>query len=309
MTIRYDDQVAIVTGAGGGLGRCHALALAERGAKVVVNDLGGDVRGEGGSVSAAQSVVDEIVAAGGEAMAHGANVCNADEVNDMVKQTMDKWGRVDILVNNAGILRDKTFVKMDVADFDLVMQVHLMGSVNCTKAVWEIMREQSYGRIVMTTSSSGLYGNFGQSNYGAAKLGLVGLMNTLCLEGGKYGIHVNCLAPVAATRMTEGLMPQEMLDMLKPELVTPAVLFMVSKDGPNRAVICAGAGGFSRAVIVETEGMCFKFDEATPENIAANWDSIKDEKSGVEYVGGAEQSRKFLTGAAKLLGLDIPSRG
>lgn len=302
MTIRFDGQVAIVTGAGNGLGRSHALQLAARGAKVVVNDLGGSVHGEGGSVSAAQAVVDEIVAAGGEAMAHGANVCKADEVADMVKQTMAKWGRIDILVNNAGILRDKSFAKMDESDWDAVIAVHLKGSEVCTKAVWEIMREQNYGRIIMTTSSSGLYGNFGQSNYGAAKMALVGFMNTLCLEGAKYNIKVNCLSPVAATRMTENLMPEEMLAALKPELVTPAVLFMASKEGPNRAVIAAGAGGFARAVVLETEGMAFREEDATPENIAANWGTIADAATGKEYKGGNEQTIKFLTNAQKVRG-------
>ncbi len=303
MSIRYDDRVAIVTGAGGGLGKEHALALAARGAKVVVNDLGGDVHGEGGSASAAQAVVDEIVAAGGEAIAHGANVCNVDEVADMVKTTMNKWGRIDILVNNAGILRDKSFAKMDHSDFNMVVSVHLTGSMNCTKAVWDIMRDQAYGRIVMTTSSSGLYGNFGQANYGAAKLALVGFMNTLCMEGTKYNIHVNCLAPVAATRMTEGLMPAAALDLLKPELVTPAVLFMAAEEGPNRAVIAAGAGGFARAVITETSGMSFAGVDATPENIAANWDEISDASTGAEYKGGNEQSMKFLARAAEIAGV------
>ncbi|WP_308909701.1 SDR family oxidoreductase [Pseudokordiimonas caeni] len=302
MTIRFDGQVAIVTGAGNGLGRSHALQLAARGAKVVVNDLGGSVHGEGGSVSAAQAVVDEIVAAGGEAMAHGANVCKADEVADMVKATMAKWGRIDILVNNAGILRDKSFAKMEESDWDAVIAVHLKGSEVCTKAVWEIMREQNYGRIIMTTSSSGLYGNFGQSNYGAAKMALVGFMNTLCLEGAKYNINVNCLSPVAATRMTENLMPEEMLAALKPELVTPAVLFMASKEGPNRAVIAAGAGGFARAVVLETEGMAFREEDATPENIAANWGTIADAATGKEYKGGNEQTIKFLTNAQKVRG-------
>lgn len=303
MTIRYDDQVAIVTGAGNGLGRCHALALAERGAKVVVNDLGGSVDGSGGSVSAAQSVVDEIVAAGGQAIAHGANVCKMDEVEDMVKCAMDKWGRIDILVNNAGILRDKSFAKMEMDNFGLVVDVHLLGTANCTKAVWEIMRNQTYGRIVVTTSSSGLYGNFGQTNYGAAKFGVIGLMNTLCIEGAKYGIHINALSPCAATRMTEGLMPQEALDLLKPELVTPAVLFMVGKDAPNRSIIAAGAGHFARAVVTETEGMAFAEAEATPENIAANWDQIASggEK---ELKNGGEQTVKFVTHAAKVNGVN-----
>ena len=205
MSIRFDDQVAIVTGAGNGLGRSHALALAERGAKVVVNDLGGSVDGSGGSSAASQEVVAMIEASGGQAMAHGANVANYDEVEDMVAQALDKWGRVDILINNAGILRDKSFAKMSMDDFRLVMDVHLMGSVHCSKAVWETMREQAYGRILMTTSSSGLYGNFGQTNYGAAKMAVVGLMNTLALEGAKYNIKVNALAPSAATRMTAEL--------------------------------------------------------------------------------------------------------
>jgi NAD(P)-dependent dehydrogenase (short-subunit alcohol dehydrogenase family) len=216
MSIDFTGRVAIVTGAGGGLGRLHALALAARGAKVVVNDLGGDVRGVGGSVSAAQAVVDEIRAAGGEAMASGASVTDFEAVQNMVQHTMDTWGRVDILVNNAGILRDKSFAKMDLADFRVVMEVHVMGAVYCTKAVWPHMQAQNYGRVVMTTSSSGLYGNFGQANYGAAKLALVGLMQTLSIEGEKNNIRVNCLAPTAATRMTEGLMPEAVLKALEP---------------------------------------------------------------------------------------------
>jgi NAD(P)-dependent dehydrogenase (short-subunit alcohol dehydrogenase family) len=226
MSINFEGRVAIVTGAGNGLGRSHALALAERGAKVVVNDLGGARDGTGASSDAAMDVVALIEAAGGEAFAHGANVANFDEVQDMVAQAMEKWGRVDILINNAGILRDKSFSKMDLADFKLVMDVHLMGSVNCSKAVWEIMRGQNYGRIVMTTSSSGMYGNFGQSNYGAAKMAVLGLMNTLVLEGGKNNIHVNALAPTAGTRMTEDLMPPEVLSMLTAESVTAGAIIL-----------------------------------------------------------------------------------
>lgn len=305
MTIRFDDRVAIVTGAGGGLGRCHALELARRGARVVVNDLGGGRDGSGGSSEAAQGVVSEIREAGGQAIANGANVAEYDQVEAMVAQAMDEWDRVDILVNNAGILRDKTFAKMPLEDFRLVLDVHLMGSVNCTKAVWETMREQKYGRVVMTTSSSGLYGNFGQSNYGAAKLGLVGLMNTLHLEGQKYGIKVNTLSPVAATRMTEDLMPAQTLELLAPEYVTPAVIFLVSEDAPSRQIVAAGAGGFARVNIQETPGAWLSPQERDADHLAARWDEIADTTGQQEYLAGGEQSMKFLTQAAKGLGIKI----
>ncbi len=305
MSISYDGKVAIVTGAGGGLGRSHALALAARGAKVVVNDLGGDVHGEGGSSAAAQAVVKEITDAGGEAIAHGANVCKADEVADMVQKTMDQWGRIDILINNAGVLRDKTFVKMDLSDFEFVMNVHVMGSVTCTKAVWDIMRDQAYGRIVMTTSSSGLYGNFGQSNYGAAKMALVGFMNTLCLEGAKYNINVNCLAPTAATRMTEGLMPQEALDVLTPESVTTGLLTLCDDDAPNRTILCAGGGGFAKAVLYETDGIYLKPDEQTPENVRAAFDDVSNPEGQQEFVQGGQQTMKFVGKAAAALGVKV----
>ena len=244
MTMRFDGRVAIVTGAGGGLGRQHALALAARGAKVVVNDLGGTVDGNGGTPKAAQAVVDEIRAAGGEAIANGASVTDPQAVRAMVEQALAAWGRVDILVNNAGILRDKSFAKMELDDFRLVVEVHLMGAVNCTKAVWDTMRAQNYGRIVMTTSSSGLYGNFWQANYGAAKMALVGLMQTLSIEGARNDIRVNCLAPTAATRMTENLMPEAVLKLLQPQAVTPGLLALVAEDAPTRAILCAGAGAF-----------------------------------------------------------------
>ena len=243
MAISFEGKVCVITGAGNGLGKSHALALASRGAKVVVNDLGGARDGTGASSEAADAVVDEIHKLGGEAFAHGANVTNFDEVRDMIDQTMKKWGRVDVLINNAGILRDKSFSKMELDDFKLVIDVHLMGSVNCTKAVWEIMKEQNYGRIVMTTSSSGLYGNFGQTNYGAAKMGLIGLMNTLVLEGGKYNIHVNALSPTANTRMTEDLIPPPMLELMTAESVTAGALVLCHEKSPNRTILCCGAGG------------------------------------------------------------------
>ncbi|TDG13609.1 SDR family NAD(P)-dependent oxidoreductase [Seongchinamella unica] len=303
MSIRYDGKVAIVTGSGQGLGRSHAIELARRGAKVVVNDLGGSVDGSGAGSEAAQSVVAEIEALGGEAIANGANVARYDEVEAMVKQAMDQWGRIDILVNNAGILRDKSFAKAELDDFKLVMDVHLMGTVNCTKACWDVMRDQGYGRIVVTTSSSGLYGNFGQTNYGSAKMAVIGLMNTLVQEGGKYDIRVNALAPTAGTRMTEGLIPEEAFALLTPETVTPAVLYMVSEDAPNKTIICAGAGAYSVARIVETDGVWLRPEEQTPEGIAAHWDEITSAEGERQPEAGFEQTVKFTGKAMEGLGL------
>jgi NAD(P)-dependent dehydrogenase (short-subunit alcohol dehydrogenase family) len=304
MSIQLDDQVVIVTGSGQGLGRAHALALAQRGAKVVVNDLG-DANGKSAN---ADAVVAEIKAAGGHAIAHGANVADFAQVEQMVKLTMDTWGRVDALVNNAGILRDKTFTKMPLEDFRLVIDVHLMGSVNCTKAVWDIMREQQYGRIVYTTSSTGLYGNFGQSNYGAAKMAMVGLMNTLHLEGAKYNIHVNCLAPTAGTAMTDGLMPPEMFKLLAPESVSPGVVFLVSRAAPSRKVLCAGGGTFAIFKGVETEGINLLPDNLSADGVAENWAAIDDESGMRELFGGFEQSGKVAMKAAQALGIEIPTR-
>ena len=289
MTLDFTGRVAIVTGAGGGLGRQHALALAARGAKVLVNDLGGAVDGQGGSVSAAQTVVDEIRAAGGEEFANGASVPDFDAVQAMVQQAVDAWGRVDVLVNNAGILRDKSFAKMDIADFRLVVDVHLMGAVHCSKAVWPVMVAQKHGRIVMTTSSSGLYGNFGQSNYGAAKMALVGLMQTLSIEGERYGIRVNCLAPTAATRMTEGLMRPEVLAALDPAAVVPAMLVLASDDAPNRTVLCAGAGSFEAAHITLTEGIYVGTGADAAEQLAAQLAQVADRAGEQVPMSGSAQ--------------------
>ena len=289
MSLNFTGRVAIVTGAGGGLGQQHALALAARGAKVVVNDLGADVHGDGGSVSAAQAVVDEIRAQGGEAMVNGASVTDYEAVKAMVQQTMDVWGRVDILVNNAGILRDKSFAKMEMADFRLVMDVHVMGAVHCTKAVWAIMQAQNYGRVVLTTSSSGLYGNFGQANYGTAKMALAGLMQTLSIEGEKHGIRVNCLAPTAATRMTEGLMPPEVLKALQPQAVVPAMLVMASEDAPNRTILCAGAGSFEVAHITLTQGLHLGLHDDTAEQLAAALAQVKDPAGQMVPLSGSAQ--------------------
>ncbi len=299
--VEFNDRVAIVTGAGGGLGRSHALELARRGVKVVVNDLGGAVDGSGGSKTMAEQVVAEIEEMGGEAMANGANVTKEDEVKAMVEAAIDRWGHVDILVNNAGILRDKSFSKMEMDNFRLVLDVHLMGSVICTKAVWDHMKERQYGRIVMTTSSSGNYGNFGQTNYGAAKTGVVGFMNTLCLEGAKYDIRVNCLSPTAATRMTEGLMPEEALALLTVESVTAGLIPLVCDEAPNRLIMCAGAGGFAATKVYETKGIHLPLGEQTPENVMANMDKIRDGEGQEEYKSGSEQTMKFVTQAAASL--------
>ena len=293
MELDFKGRVAIVTGAGGGLGRQHALALAARGAKVVVNDLGGAVQGaangEGGNLSAAQAVVDEIVAAGGQAMANGASVTDLVAVRAMVRQAHDTWGRVDILVNNAGILRDKSFAKMEMADFSLVLQVHLMGAVHCTQAVWPLMQAQKYGRVVLTTSSSGLYGNFGQSNYGAAKMALVGLMQTLSIEGAKNNICVNCLAPTAATRMTEGLMPEDRLRALDPAAVVPAMLVLACEQAPNRMVLCAGAGTFEAAHITLTQGVHIGSGPRAAEDLLAQLAQVADRTGEQVPLSGAAQ--------------------
>lgn len=290
-SLSFEGQVAIVTGAGGGLGREHALALARRGAKVLVNDLGGAVDGSGRSVSAAQAVVDEIRAFGGEAMANGASVTDFAAVQAMVQQAIDAWGRVDILINNAGILRDKSFAKMELEDFRQVVDVHLMGAVHCCKAAWPIMQAQNYGRIVMTTSSSGLYGNFGQSNYGAAKMALVGLMQTLALEGAKYHIHVNALAPTAATRMTEGLMPEAVLAALKPKAVVPAMLVLAHTSAPTRTILCAGAGSFEAAHITLTQGVYVGMGEAAPEQLVQQLHAVLDQSNALVPESGMAQGQ------------------
>ena len=275
MSISFEDQVAIVTGAGGGLGRSHALELARRGAKVVVNDLGGAMDGTGGSSEAAEKVVSEIKELGGEAISNGGSVSDRTGAKSMVDDAMESWGRVDILINNAGILRDKSFSKIELDDFQMVVDVHLMGAVYCTHAVWPIMREQNYGRILMTTSPTGLYGNFGQTNYGAAKLAQVGFMNSLKIEGAKNNVHTNTIAPIAATRMTESLIPEAVHSKLAPESVTPAALFLVSAEAPNGVIMQAEGGRFSVASIVENTGAQLGVD-ATPEDIAANYDMISD---------------------------------
>ena len=301
MAIRFDGRVAIVTGAGGGLGRAHALALAARGARVVVNDLGAARDGSGGSSSAAQAVVAEIEAAGGEAMANGASVTDAAAVRAMVDETIARWGRVDILVNNAGVLRDKSFAKMEIEDFRFVVDVHLMGAVNCTKAVWDGMRERNYGRIVMTTSSSGLYGNFGQANYGAAKMALVGLMQTLSIEGAKNDIRVNSLAPTAHTRMTEDLGARLPLELLEPDRVTPGLLYLVSDDAPSRCILTAGAGGFERAYVTLTQGVHVVGDDAA-EQVAARFEAISDRAGEIVPEMGAAQGFIELGKAQKASG-------
>ena len=293
MGIEFNDKVAIVTGAGGGIGKEHALELARRGAKVVVNDLGGSVDGSGAS-DAAEEVVELIKSEGGEAISNGASVTDLDAVKNMVQQTMDEWGRIDILVNNAGILRDKSFHKVSIEDFNLVMDVHFQGSLNCTHTIFPIMREQEYGRIIFTSSASGVYGNFGQTNYGSAKMAMIGLMNTLKLEGQNKNIFTNSITPVAYTRMTEGLIPEDFGQNLKSEYITPAVIYLASDQAPNGVIIAAGAGVFSRINIQESMGVSLGTGEdMTPENIHANWDKISDMTNARALQNGGEQTLKF----------------
>jgi NAD(P)-dependent dehydrogenase (short-subunit alcohol dehydrogenase family) len=281
-------RVAIITGAGGGLGRSHALYLARQGARVIVNDLVQD---------AAERVVAEIVAAGFEGLAIAASVTDEAGIAAMVRQTIDRWGRIDILVNNAGILRDKSFAKMSLDDFRLVIDVHVMGAAICTKALWEIMRNQGYGRVVMTTSSSGLYGNFGQANYGAAKMALVGLMQTLALEGEKYNIRVNCLAPTAATNMTRGVLSDTSLDLLDPALVSPGLLALVGEDAPTRAILCAGAGHFARANVTLSQGRYIGASHDAGEQVIHQWEEISNRTGEIVPAYGFTQAEHELASA------------
>ena len=295
MDIRFDGRVAIVTGAGGGLGRCHALGLAARGAKVVVNDLGPD----GAPSASARRVAEEIEAAGGVALADGADVANFAQVLDMVAAAEKAWGRIDILVNNAGILRDKSFAKLEMAEFKQVVDVHLMGSAHCTKAVWNGMRERNYGRIVFTSSSSGLYGNFGQANYGAAKAAMIGLMNVLHQEGAKHNIRVNTLAPTARTAMTEGLLPADAAALLSPESVTPGLLYLVSENAPSRVILGAGAGAFAVTHILETPGVYLEENERTPEGVAARFAELSDRATAAPLENAFGQTFKFVSLATR----------
>ena len=293
MSLDFKDKVAIVTGSGNGIGKGYALELAKRGAKVVVNDLGGTVDGSGGSLSAADAVVQEIEAAGGEAMANGANVAKQEDVKAMVEATMEKWGRVDILINNAGILRDKSFGKMEWSDFEAVINVHLLGSALCAHSVFPIMKEQEFGRIVMTSSSSGLFGNFGQTNYAAAKMGVVGLMNTLKLEGAKYNVHTNSIAPTATTRMTEHLFPAEFAEKLDPKYIIPAVIFLASQKAPNGEILEAGGGVVANTYVMETMGKYFGTDENfTAEAVANHWAEIADTTDARRLTQGGEVAIK-----------------
>ena len=301
MAIDFEGRVAVVTGAGSGLGRSHALGLAARGANVVVNDLGRN----GAASDNALSAVEEIRAGGGTAMADPADVADFEQVSAMAARAEKDWGRVDILVNNAGVLRDKTFAKMDMADFEFVLRVHLIGSANCTKAVWAGMRERNYGRIVLTSSASGIYGNFGQANYGAAKAAMIGLMNVLHLEGAKNDIRVNVLAPTARTGMTESLLSPVAAELMTPESVTPGVLFLVSENAPSRVILGAGAGVFAVTHIGETPGVYLDESERTPETIAARFAEISDAETAESLKDAFAQTYKFVAAAAKAKGVKL----
>lgn len=305
MNIRFDGRVAIVTGAAAGLGRAYALDLARRGARVVVADFGGAANGTGGSSGPAEAVAAEIRAAGGEALAYGADVTQAEQVAEMVQAVMAQWGRIDVLINNAGILRDASFAKTTLPDFRKVLDVHLMGSVICTQAVWPIMKAASYGRILMTTSSSGMYGNFGQANYAAAKTGLIGLMNVLHIEGIKNNIHINTIGPGAATRMTMDLLPKTIVDVMTPEAVAPAAVYLVSENAPSRVILNATAGGYSRTYIQETVGVYLGGAERSAEGVAAHFEQISSLEGAKAYADGGQQVMKFVTMAAKAMGIDV----
>lgn len=283
------NRVAIVTGAGGGLGRAHALFLASQGARIVVNDVSADT---------AHAVAESINASGGKAVAIGASVTDEAAIGAMAQAVLDRWGRIDILVNNAGILRDKSFGKLTVDDFRAVIDVHLIGAFICTQAVWGAMRERQFGRIVMTTSASGLFGNFGQANYGTAKMALVGLMQTLAIEGEKHGIRVNCLAPTAATAMTKGVVPDDILTMFAPELISPGLLALVEDDAPTRAILCCGAGHFAAANITLTQGVQIGSGPEAASTIARRWSEISDRDGDIVPTNAFEQVRRDLAAAA-----------
>jgi NAD(P)-dependent dehydrogenase (short-subunit alcohol dehydrogenase family) len=310
MSIRFDGRVALVTGAGAGLGRCYALGLARRGAKVIVNDLIVGTDGTTGPSEAALETVDEICDAGGAAIADGSDVSNVSQVTTMVGRAVEEWGRLDVLVSNAGNLRDKSFAKMELADFRAVLEVHLMGAVHCAKAAWEVMRQQNYGRIAFISSSAGIYGNFGQANYSAAKMSLVGLMNTLHLEGQKYDIRVNTLTPEAATpaalRISAGQLSAERFALLPPEAVTPALLYLVSEDGPFRTILSAGAGAYARILIHETSGIWLPEADRTPEMIAQRFDDISAEAGQIALREAYDQANKHVAKAAEALGIAVP---
>ena len=295
--IRFDDRVAVITGAGGGLGRAHALLLASLGTKVVVNDLGGSMDGEGSESTPAQKVVDEIKAAGGEATPNFDSVSDWDSAQKIIGTAIDAYGKIDILINNAGILRDKSMMKMEVKDWELVIAVHLSGTFFCTKAALPNMRENGYGRILSTASAAGLYGNFGQTNYGAAKMGIAGMMNSVKLEGAKYNIKANTLVPIAGTRLTATVMPPQVLDQLKPEYVSPLAAYLCSEQCElSGAMMTAGAGYFSRAAVVEGPGAFF--DDAasvTVDDISARIAGITNLEGAVEYDTATAQTGHALS--------------
>ncbi|MEX5600973.1 SDR family NAD(P)-dependent oxidoreductase [Pseudophaeobacter sp. C1-32P7] len=301
MPVSFKDQVAIVTGAGGGLGRSHALMLARHGAAVVVNDFGGGRDGSGGNTEASEAVVREITAEGGRAIANAGNVTSEADMAALVEQTLSAFGRIDVLINNAGILRDKSFAKMEIDDFRRVVDVHLLGTAVATKAVWAKMREQAYGRILVTSSTSGSYGNFGQANYGAAKMGVLGLMNVLHFEGAKYGIHLNAILPTAATRMTGDMMDPAMLDLLTPELVSPAAVWLVSRDAPSRTALLAGAGTVSRLALVESQGVCFAGTDFTPDTVGERFEEIASLDGQIEVMAGLDHVDRIIANARTAL--------